>query len=118
MNTPAGSRSIVRLPSRLPHVLLVAAVAAAALLGCETLNRYKAVDAAKDGVRSLAVLPLVAGDENGRLRSGDNTEVREFIAYFNSRFWTDFAQTVKLLDPIVVKPPGRDFTINAWNGMD
>lgn len=86
--------------------------------GCATLDRYKKADESKHEIRSLALLPLIVGDENGRIEKLGSTEVQEFLRYFNDRFWSDFEGQVTLIDSIELMLPGRDFNIQAYNGMD
>jgi hypothetical protein len=87
-------------------------------LGCATLDRYKQADQYKYQVHSLAVLPLILGDDDGRLQKSGNTEVYEFKDYFDRTFYDSFEKSVQLIDSIQLKLPGRDFNINVYNGMD
>ena len=88
------------------------------LFGCASLERYKQADEHKHRVRSLAVLPLIVGDEDGRIEKIGGKEFEEFVEYFNRRFFTDFESTVKLANSVVLKLPRRDFDMNVYNGMD
>jgi hypothetical protein len=89
-----------------------------ALVGCTTTPRYQQADQYTAQIRSMALLPLVIGDENGTIEKIGRVELQEFIAYFNGRFFDDFEDQVRMIEGIELKLPGRDFNLNAYNGMD
>jgi hypothetical protein len=88
------------------------------LVGCTSTPKYRQADEYKSQITSIALLPLLVGDENGRIEKLGSTELQEFVTYFNSRFYDDFQREILLINGIVLKLPGRDFNINAYNGMD
>ena len=88
------------------------------LFGCASLERYRFADENKHRIRSLAVLPLIVGDESGRIETIGGSEFEKFVDYFDSRFYADFEMTVEMPDSVELKLPGRDFEIVVHNGMD
>jgi hypothetical protein len=61
------------------------------------------------------VLQLVLGDD-GRLQKAGDVEVGGFKDYFGSRFFGSFERTVRFINGIELKLPGRDFNISCYNG--
>jgi hypothetical protein len=98
--------------------LCVPLLAVVLLLGCASLNKYKQADSYKQQIQSLALLPLVVGDDDGRIEMLGSAEFQEFVAFFKNRFYDDFQKEILLVGAIGLKLPGRDFSINAYNGMD
>jgi len=98
--------------------LFVLCSAIVLLFSCASLDRYRQADEYKHRIRSLALLPLIVGDDDGRIEKIGRKELQEFLDYFNSQFFSDFERTVRLANSVVLKLPGRDFNINAYNGMD
>jgi len=94
------------------------ALLALLLGGCATYKEYKQADEYKWQVRSLAVLPLVVGDKNGRVQMFGTTELDAFLQYFRERFYVDFEREISLINGVELKLPGRDFDLNVYNGMD
>jgi hypothetical protein len=88
------------------------------LIGCSSTPLYKQADGYTSQIRSVALLPLVVGDENGTIEKIGRAELQEFLAYFNGRFFDDFLSQVRLLEGVELKLPGRDFNLNVYNGMD
>jgi hypothetical protein len=88
------------------------------LFGCGSLELYRLADNHKHEISSLALLPLIVGDEQGRIRSVGEAEYHEFVEYFDSRFFTDFQDRVQLPDSVDLLLPGRDFSLLVHNGMD
>ena len=85
---------------------------------CATLNGYRQADEYKHQIWSLALLPLIVGDDDGRIEKLGSSELQEFLDYFDGRFYNDFESEVRIINSIDLKLPGRDFNINVYNGMD
>jgi len=97
-------------------LLLILAIAFC--FGCASLKAYKQADQYKDQVRSLALLPLIIGDESGKVEKIGGSELMEFITYFDSRFYKDFEQNIQLINDIELKVSGRDFEVDRFGFID
>jgi hypothetical protein len=65
-----------------------------------------------DKIKSIAILPLVVGDETGSIATGPGnpeSEIAAFVAYWKENFNSEFKKNIKLIDGIEVKYPGEDF---------
>jgi hypothetical protein len=89
------------------------------MIGCKSgPPPYQQADEYKSQIGSIALLPMIIGDDDGRIEKIGSVELQEFVSYFNGRFYDDFQREVQLINGIELRIPGRDFTINAYNGMD
>ena len=79
------------------------------LSGCASLDHYQQADSYKSSIKSLAVLPLIIGDERGRIETIGDKELEEFVQFFSGSFYAKFEQSVNLINNMELKLPGRDF---------
>jgi hypothetical protein len=79
---------------------------------CATTPSAENFDLHKKDIKSLAVLPLVIGDKNGRV-SGRRDEIKAFAVYWQSHFNSEFKTRISLREDIEVKYFGEDFDIQV-----
>ena len=84
---------------------------------CATTPSAENFDLHKKEIKSLALLPLVIGDKNGRV-SGRRDEIKAFAVYWQSHFNSEFKTRIPLREDIKVKYCGEDFDIQVPHDAD
>jgi len=90
------------------------------IASCATLPKLPNTanfDSQKREIKSIAVLPLVIGDEKGAFH-GKLKDVKAFAVYWQLEFNNAFKTQIKLIDDVEVKYWGEDFDITVPNDAD
>ena len=87
------------------------------LTGCTTAQ-YKKASKYNSQIKTMALLPVLVGDKNGKMHKLGKKEITAFLEYFEDHFYMQFEQDVKLVNGIKLKLPGRDFNIDMYNSID
>ena len=98
----------------LPLLGVLVVLVLLALSGCAT---YQKADEYIGQVRSIAVLPLVIGDEHGRIDRIGAQEAEQFQAYFTDNFYTAFREKISFGSDVKVLLPG-DYDESLARGTD
>jgi hypothetical protein len=105
---------------RILFTILILVLALLIISSCATLPKLpntENFDLRKREIKSIAILPLVIGDEKGAFY-GKPKEVKAFTVYWQQEFNKAFKTQIKLIDDIEVKYWGEDFDITVPNNAD
>ena len=90
-------------------IFILTAFACLILSGCASVQTFEQADSYKSQIRKFAVLPLVVGDEDGRVDTLGKKEITEFVDFFNQEFYDRLSERVSLVNDIELLLPGRDY---------
>jgi hypothetical protein len=90
------------------------------IVSCATLPKLPSTEnfeLRKREIKSIALLPLVVGDEKGAFY-GKGKEVKAFAVYWQLEFNKAFKTNIMLIDNVEVRYWGEDFDITVPNNAD